>query len=1361
MEGVWYASTGDSVTFSDGEDAERYLKEVLTAAADLSTDSPTLVAAVKDWPSRYHLSPERANLLRSLGIERSARVLELGCGCGAITRYLGESAGWVTAVEGNPVRARLARLRCRDLDNVEVVACNFEDLRFDTRFDIVTLIGVLEYAALFWKQGGDPFEGLLRLAWQNLSDDGTLILAIENKLGIKYLSGCTEDHLSRLFVGIEGYPDRQGARTFGRNELMELLAHCGFSISALMLPFPDYKIPTTLINARYTSAAECRQFNLIDWCRLPFLDYSREERDYLFSDHLALEAAAANGMLREFSNSFLVVAAKRPTGSLAPIHLADWVARKFNVLRRPPYRTVTTLQLENGIPVITKHGAGSAEASDRSPVKLVAQPRSSFIACGISLSLEMLRALRRGSGADEEFAALVRRWVAYLKEHLISGSDCLPPRFLDCTPDNLIIAGKGLLRYIDDEWEWWEPVSMDWVLFRGLLGFWLSYRRWIERSLMRGPYRFSDFLDRALAPAGAAVRREKLQDLADLEAKFQYAVTISPRVNFEGILRDTYREKLSLHHVDALVSELQQAGQYIDRCHSTIEEKDSVIAAIAAERTELQAQIAALRSDLDRSTQECQLVRADAEKARKQLSLQIQKTRELSALAARLRAAADVESAFTAAAGAAAGGAVDIIIPVFNAYDETRACLDSVLRHTDARHSVVVIDDASTDARVPSYLKEQARRHPRLRLVVNDSNRGFIRTVNAALAESQRDVIVLNCDTIVTAGWAEKMIAAASSAPGVGMVCPLSNNATILSVPNMNENNKLPIGFSVDDFGRLVQQVSLRRYPEIPTAVGFCMYLSRKCLNDVGLLDEAFGMGYGEENDLAQRARARGYKIIVADDTFVFHSGSTSFKTLSGDLDQRKAANEILLGQRWPEYHGTIFSFCVVNPLREVQQRIIDGLSRRSAGDKPHVLQVLHSYVAKAGVELHTRQLAVGLKDFFRTTVFFPDAAVVDSEAKTFTSSDGVYEMRYAARNLASDVRFEGLAASTSSPIVESNFERILRNSDARIVHFQHLLTYGTLRLPAIAKDLGASVVISLHDYFYLCPVYNLVKPDKTGMCGNIGPDMGNSDCRRCFSEKLSSEGSIGGGSTYAFHAGYVSKRRQAAAEALAAADVVIAPSRYVQEKHARAFGREIASKIVVLSHGVVVPERYPAPKSRKQLHVTFLGNATKVKGFEVFGEAALRLRGQPIVMQAFGGIEKGMDERYRRDVRFRGPYGPDDLFQIMEQSDVVVIPSLWEETFCLTMSEALAHGIPVLASDIGALRERVIEGKNGFLFPPGDVNGLVEIIRSLRASPQLLRDMRAYCCSHPPKRIDEMIEQYRQLYDDLASGRGVQVSLN
>jgi glycosyltransferase involved in cell wall biosynthesis len=176
-------------------------------------------------------------------------------------------------------------------------------------------------------------------------------------------------------------------------------------------------------------------------------------------------------------------------------------------------------------------------------------------------------------------------------------------------------------------------------------------------------------------------------------------------------------------------------------------------------------------------------------------------------------------------------------------------------------------------------------------------------------------------------------------------------------------------------------------------------------------------------------------------------------------------------------------------------------------------------------------------------------------------------------------------------------------------------------------------------------------------------------------------------------------------------------------------------------------------PVENKKLAVNFLGNATLIKGFDVFGQAAIRLKKKVLFTQNGSGQRELLD-KYRRYVRLKGPYKHKDLAEIFKRTDLVVIPSIWEETFCYTLSEAMAHGVPVIASDAGALSERVVQGRNGYLFTVGDVDALVEIIEKLQRDPQHLREMKEYCRNNTPASRADMWEIYRTLYDDLLNER-------
>ncbi|MCR8929539.1 glycosyltransferase family 2 protein [Priestia megaterium] len=221
---------------------------------------------------------------------------------------------------------------------------------------------------------------------------------------------------------------------------------------------------------------------------------------------------------------------------------------------------------------------------------------------------------------------------------------------------------------------------------------------------------------------------------------------------------------------------------------------------------------------------------------------------------------------------------IDIIIPIYNGFEETSNCVQSLLECTNEKeHRLIFINDQSPDKRIVSLLQKQENK--RITILNNDKNLGFVKTVNKGMRFSKNDVILLNSDTVVTNGWIDKMSAAAYSNEKIGTVTSLTNNGTIASVPYFNQDNQLPSGYTVEKFSELIECISSKVYPEIPTAVGHALYIKREIINKIGYFDDAsFGKGYGEEEDFSCRVIRAGYKNILADDTFIFHYGSTSFK---------------------------------------------------------------------------------------------------------------------------------------------------------------------------------------------------------------------------------------------------------------------------------------------------------------------------------------------------------------------------------------------------------------------------------------------------------------------------------------------------
>ena len=475
---IWKKPEYCDLPYSDGQAFEERLLEVLRGARDLSVLSSELQRNCIDWPSLYHLSAGRANLLRPLREHLQGTILELGAGCGAITRFLGESGAKVVAVEGTTRRASIARQRTRDLPNVNVVAEEILAFQSDIRFEVVTLIGVLEYGGLLVGVQ-DPHRALLEHARKLLKPDGILILAIENRYGLKYLAGAPEDHLGVPMVGVENRYPEHGAKTFGKSELSDLLERAGYGTVEFAAPLPDYKLPGSIVTTR---GANDKTF---DAAQL-FWQSARSDPQRVRAPSFLLERVwpgiVANKLAMDLSNSFLVVASP---ASGREIFSPDLLAAHYSTERRPEF----CKQVE------FRRGAAESVITITEPlVSTSLSPGSDTISGEPSNFIHVL--VRRddywrGRLFVEGFRDIVTRpgWLldevcVFLKSFMnaiasltraegapvefLQSTTTIPGRYLDAHTGNLALLEDGQCRLFDLEWQATEPISTHWFLLRSL-----------------------------------------------------------------------------------------------------------------------------------------------------------------------------------------------------------------------------------------------------------------------------------------------------------------------------------------------------------------------------------------------------------------------------------------------------------------------------------------------------------------------------------------------------------------------------------------------------------------------------------------------------------------------------------------------------------------------------------------------------------------------------------------------------------------------------------------------------------------------------------------------------------------------------
>ncbi len=449
---------GANRSYSDG--AEDEVLAVLESAADRSDGSDELFRHAVDWPTTYHFSPRRSNILRPFEINKHHRVLEIGAGTGAVTRYLGERGADVTALEGESIRARAIAARCSDLANVAVVSGSLEDFHDASGFDLVVIVGVLEYAGPATSDRRHQLD-FLRCASDLLRPDGTLVLAIENQIGLKYLLGYSEDHLNQPWVGVEGYPGRPAVCTVPRTALTSLLAEVGLPAQRWYYPYPDYKLPKTIL-------AE-QAFNLPASTELVDQLAGRPVQDLAnpptrFCDDRACHRVFLDaGLGIEVANSFLVAAARRDAALDATTDAAA-VAWHFSSDRLKRWRRSQTVRRSDGVLRLTA-GPIFPDASRAEPAWLGHDPnKDEEFTVGRTLEQEAMESSRNFD--LDGLAVVVRRWHALLTERETPpthGSDAdipfaprpgrsaLPPEYLDASLSNFVDSGDATV-FIDREW---------------------------------------------------------------------------------------------------------------------------------------------------------------------------------------------------------------------------------------------------------------------------------------------------------------------------------------------------------------------------------------------------------------------------------------------------------------------------------------------------------------------------------------------------------------------------------------------------------------------------------------------------------------------------------------------------------------------------------------------------------------------------------------------------------------------------------------------------------------------------------------------------------------------------------------------
>lgn len=487
---------GDSLPYADG--AEGHLLALMQEAEHTAAGSDALARRITDWPTRYHLSPARANLLMPLKLGPGKRVLDVGCGTGALLRAIAESGAEAYGVEGSYDRCLVAAERLRGMDNAHILCGSLDDylqnLPDDApqQFDVIVVCGVLEYTGSASGGAGGPARFLDQLA-RLLAPGGTIALAIENQWGLKYLLGYPEDHFDTPWVGLEGYwRTTSGVRTWGKDGLEELVGAAGLEVASWYAALPDYKLPTLLIREDMLDDPSGRAL-VNQFVRSPL---SRPGGEVVDADPvLTFQAAVDAGLGMQLANSFLLTITHAGQRAAGAEHVHDALLWLSSSERTEAWRSVRSLERaeDGGWQLRLESGRSTVSG----PLRCEREPLEAVIV-GQNVEDLIRRAYVREGTDGDELRGLLRSWAALALKHLHSGDR---GALFDVMPNNFIVDRDGGWNVVDTEFSWTGEEDDDVYLFRSL---WYTAERFAEAGEVPGVTWTTTRHDLTLALAEAA-----------------------------------------------------------------------------------------------------------------------------------------------------------------------------------------------------------------------------------------------------------------------------------------------------------------------------------------------------------------------------------------------------------------------------------------------------------------------------------------------------------------------------------------------------------------------------------------------------------------------------------------------------------------------------------------------------------------------------------------------------------------------------------------------------------------------------------------------------------------------------------------
>lgn len=673
---------------------------------------------------------------------------------------------------------------------------------------------------------------------------------------------------------------------------------------------------------------------------------------------------------------------------------------------------------------------------------------------------------------------------------------------------------------------------------------------------------------------------------------------------------------------------------------------------------------------------------------------------------------------------------IDIIIPVYNNLELLKNCLSSIKKYTRYPHKIFIIDDSSTlESGVPEFLHSLGRDQSII-TITNDRNLGFVKTANRGVSLSTNDIILLNSDTEVSPRWIQKLIFAAYSDSRVATVTPVSNASGAFSVPEIGDNREVPVYLTKDEFARIVENSGPLKGFEIPTGNGFCMYVKRNVINEIGFFDEIFGMGYGEENDLCMRALELGYKNFMICNLFVYHRGNSTFGKAKEKLSLH---NRKIIDTRYPSYKEKVRAFIGNKDIQEVRSKIGSSLKdsvQISSSTRKNILYVLHE--GGGGVPNTTNDLLIHVSNDFNCYILTSDTRFI--YIKFYSNSQF---------NILEKIRLDRPWSPMEFYREDLNryYLEIILRCNIDIVHIRHLFKH-SLDIVAVCRSLHIPYILSIHDFYMVSPSIHLLnRYGKYEEGVNPIPWLVPSPLLRDLPM------------TREFLQLWMKNMREVIVNAAVSITSSASARSIFESYYPELF--KLGINFLIIEHGrddLNLPVNEVLEISEVEpFRILILGNITEHKGSKQILELVTKLATYEIEFHLAGTAELELLE----GVRYHGKYEREDLTQIIKvvRPHVGLVLSITPETYCHTLTEYWANGIPVIGSKLGAVGNRIEINGGGWLVDPYDLDGITSLIINIVRDPLDLEIKKEQVRTIKCVTGNEMAYRYISCYNEILTG--------